>query len=132
MTAKLHFFAFIAGILKPFLVFKLATQFYHSCMMNSPKFQSIWFCWCTKEKKVDEAKTVSKAMKEDWLKNENNQMEFLIDIRAKAKDDFSKAKVDIEKKQIPWRVQVICCQSAAETSGTCSNSICFSEKFLFN
>ena len=48
-------------------------------------------------------------MKEDWLKNENNQMEFLIDMRAKAKDDFSKAKVDIEKKQIPWRVQVICC-----------------------
>ena len=39
-------------------------------------------------------------MKEDWLKNKNNQMEeFLIDIRAAAKDDLSKAKVAIEKKQ---------------------------------
>ena len=31
-------------------------------------------------------------MKEDWLKNENNQMEFLIDMRAKAKDDFPKPR----------------------------------------
>ena len=39
-------------------------------------------------------------MKEDWLKNKNNQMEeFLIDIKAAAKDDLSKAKVAIEKKR---------------------------------
>ena len=39
-------------------------------------------------------------MKEDWLKNKNNQMEeFLIDIRAAAKDDLSKAKVAAEKKR---------------------------------
>ena len=31
-------------------------------------------------------------MKEDWLKNKNNQMEeFLIDIGATAKDNLSKA-----------------------------------------
>ena len=38
-------------------------------------------------------------MKEDWLKNKNKQMEFLIDIGAVAKDDLSKAKVPTEKKQ---------------------------------
>ena len=38
-------------------------------------------------------------MKEDWLKNKNNQKEeFLIDIEAAAKDDLSKAKVSTEKK----------------------------------
>ena len=53
-----------------------------------------------KKEKIDEAKAVSKAMKEDWLKNKNNQMEeFLIDIRAAAKDDLSKAKVATEKKR---------------------------------
>ena len=53
-----------------------------------------------KKEKIDEAKAVSKAMKEDWLKNKNNQMEeFLIDIRAAAKDDLSKAKVAAEKKR---------------------------------
>ena len=54
---------------------------------------------CKKEKN-DEAKTVSKAMKENWLKKKNNQMEeFLIDIGAAAKDDLSKAKVATEKKR---------------------------------
>ena len=39
-----------------------------------------------KKEKVDEAKTVSKAMEEDWLKNKNNQMEeFLIDMGAAAR-----------------------------------------------
>ena len=53
-----------------------------------------------KKEKIDEAKAVSKAMKEDWLKNKNKQMEeFLIDIGAVAKDDLSKAKVPTEKKQ---------------------------------
>ena len=48
-----------------------------------------------KKENIDEAK----AMKEDWLKNKNNQMEeFLIDIGAAAKDDLSKAKVATEKK----------------------------------
>ena len=38
-------------------------------------------------------------MKEDWLKNKNNQMEeFLIDIGGEAKDDSSKTKVAIEMK----------------------------------
>ena len=39
-------------------------------------------------------------MKEEWLKNKNNQMEeFLTDIGAAAKKDLSKAKVATEKKQ---------------------------------
>ena len=45
-----------------------------------------------KKEIIDEAKAVWKAMKEDWLKNKNNQMEeFLIDIGATAKDNLSKA-----------------------------------------
>ena len=43
---------------------------------------------------------MSKAVKEDCLKNKNNQMEeFLIDIGAAAKGDLSKAKVANKKKQ---------------------------------
>ena len=39
-------------------------------------------------------------MKEDWLKNKNNQMEeFLIDIGAAAKGDLPKAKVANKKKR---------------------------------
>ena len=42
MTATRNFFAFIAGILKPFLVyFKLTTQCYHSCMMSCLKSRSV-------------------------------------------------------------------------------------------
>ena len=52
------------------------------------------------KEKIDEAKTRSKAMKEDRLKNKSNQMkEFLIDIRAATKDDLSKVKVATEKKR---------------------------------
>ena len=52
------------------------------------------------KKEKTEAKAVSKAMKEDQLKNKNKQMEeFLIDIGAAAKNDLSKAKVPTEKKQ---------------------------------
>ena len=40
-----------------------------------------------KKEKINEAKTVAKTMKEDWLNNKNNQMqEFLIDIGAATKD----------------------------------------------
>ena len=53
-----------------------------------------------KKEKTDEANTVSKAMKENWLKNKNNQMEeFLIDIGAAAKGDLPKAKVANKKKR---------------------------------
>ena len=53
-----------------------------------------------KKEKIDQAKTVSKAMKKYWLKNKNNQMkEFLTDTGAAAKDDLSKVKVATEKKQ---------------------------------
>ena len=45
-----------------------------------------------KKEKIDEAKAVWKAMKEDWLKSKNNQMEeFLIDIGATAKGNLFKA-----------------------------------------
>ena len=51
-----------------------------------------------KKEKVDEAKTVSKAMEEDWLKNKNNQMEeFLIDIGAAAKMIYPKPKWPLKR-----------------------------------
>ena len=86
-----------------------------------------------KKEKVDEAKTVSKAMEEDWLKNKNNQMEeFLIDIGAAARWFIQSQSGHWKEMEIPWRVQIVSCQSAAETSRTSSNSICFSEKFIFS
>ena len=101
MTAKLHFFAFIATILKPFLVLfqtdnPMLPFMYDELSNVSKRLIALMY----KKEKTDEAKAVSKAMKEDWLKNKNKQMEeFLIDIGAVAKDDLSKAKVPTEKKQ---------------------------------
>ena len=99
MTAKLHFFAFIATILKPFLVLfqtdnPMLPFMYNELYNVSKRLIALMY----KKEKIDETKTVSKAMKEDWLKNKNNQKEeFLIDIEAAAKDDLSKAKVTTEK-----------------------------------
>ena len=101
MTAKLHFFAFIATILKPFLVLfqtdnPMLPFMYNELYNVSKRLIALMY----KKEKIDEAKAVSKAMKEDWLKNKSNQMEeFLIDIGAAAKDDLSKAKVATEKKR---------------------------------
>ena len=69
-------------------------------MTSSPKFKVFDCVDIQKRKKIDKAKTVSKAMKEYWLKNRNNQIvEFLIDIGGTAKDDLSRAKVVTGKKQ---------------------------------
>ena len=101
MKAKLHFFAFVASILKPFLVLfqtdnPVLLFMYGKLSRVSKRLIALMY----KKEKIDEAQIVSKAMKEDWLKNKNNQMEeFLIDIRTAAKDDLSKAKVAIEKKR---------------------------------
>ena len=100
MTAKLHF-AFIASILKPFLViFQTDNPMVPFLCDEFSNVSKRLIALMYKKEKIDEAKAVSKAMKEDWLKNKNNQMEeFLIDIRAAAKDDLSKAKVATEKKR---------------------------------
>ena len=89
MTAKLHFFAFIAGILKPFLVLFQTDNPMLPLMYNElSKISKHLIVLIYKKEKIDEAKTVSKAMKEDWLKNKNHQMEeFLIDIGAAVKND---------------------------------------------
>ena len=97
MTAKLHFFAFIATILKPFLVLfqtenPMLPFMYNELYHVSKRLIALMY----KKEKIDETKTVSKAMKEDWLKNKNNHIN---DIEAAAKDDLSKAKVATEKKR---------------------------------
>ena len=73
-------------------------------------------------------------MKEYWLKNRNNQIvEFLIDIGGTAEDDLSRGQSGHWKEtKILWKVQIVCCQSATESSRTSSNSVCLSEKFLFS
>ena len=99
MTAKLHFFAFIASILKPFLILfqtdnPMLPFMYDELSNVSKRLIALLY----KKEKIDEAKIVSKVMKEDCLQNKSNQMEeFLIYIGAAAKDDLSKAKVATEK-----------------------------------
>ena len=98
MTAKLHFFAFMAGILKPFLVLfqtdKPMLPFMYDELSEISKRLIVLIY---KKEKIDEEKPVSKAMKEGWLKDKNNQMEeFLIDIGAAAKDVLSNARVATE------------------------------------
>ena len=70
MTAKLHFFAFIASILKPFLVLFQTGNPMLPFMYD--KLSKVWKCLTAlmyEKEKNDEAKTLSKAMKKDWLKN---------------------------------------------------------------
>ena len=94
MTAKLHFFAFIASILKPFFVLfqtdsPMLPFMYDKLSKVSKRLNALIY----KKERIDEAKTVSKVMNEDWLKNKNNQMEeFLIDTGAATKDKDSKFK----------------------------------------
>ena len=53
-----------------------------------------------KKNKLDEAKTLTKIMKEEWLNNPDNQMEeFLIDVGAVTHQVLSSVKVSVEKKQ---------------------------------
>ena len=95
MTAKLHFFAFIAGILKPFLVLFQTDNPMLPCMCDElSKISKCLIVLMYKKEKIDEAKTVAKTMKEDWLNNKNNQIEeFLPDIGAATKDVILNAKV---------------------------------------
>ena len=99
MAAKLHFFAFIAGILKPFLVlFQTDNPMLpFMCDELSEISKPLIVLMCKKEK-IDEVKTVAKTMKGNWLNN-NQMEEFLIDIGAATKDVLSKTKVATEKKR---------------------------------
>ena len=101
ITAKLHFFAFIASILKPFLVlFQTDNPMLPFMYEELSKVSKRLIVLMYRKQKINKVKAVSKAMKEEWLKNKNNQMEeFLTDIRAAAKEDLSKTKVATEKKQ---------------------------------
>ena len=101
MTAKLHFFAFIAGILKPFLVLFQTDNPMLPCMCDElSEISKCLIVLMYKKGKIDEAKTVAKTMKEDWLNNKNNQIEeFLTDIGAATKDVILNAKVATEKKR---------------------------------
>ena len=70
MTAKLHFLAFIASILKPLLV--LLQTGNPMLPFIYDKLSKVWKCLIAlmyKKEKTDEAKTLSKAMKKDWLEN---------------------------------------------------------------
>ena len=97
MTAKLHFFAFIAGILIPFLVlFQTDNPMLPFMYDKLSEVLKRLIVLMYKKEKINGAK----AMKEDWLKNKNSQMdEFLIDIGAATKDILPNAKVVTEKKR---------------------------------
>ena len=90
MTAKLHFFAFIAGILKPYLVLfqtdnPMLPFLFDKLSETSKRLLTLVY----KKDKIDEAKTISKVLTEDWLENKDNQKgKFLIDIGAAAKDVY--------------------------------------------
>ena len=98
ITAKLNFFAFIAGILKPFLVLFQADNPMLPFMYDElSEILKRLILLIYKKEKIVEAKTVAKTVEEDWLNNKNNQKEeFLIDVGATTKDILSHAKVAAE------------------------------------
>ena len=74
MIAKLDFFAFMASILKPFLVLfqtynPMLPFMYDELSKVSKRLTALMY----KKEKIDEAKTVSKVMKKDWLKKKKKK-----------------------------------------------------------
>ena len=104
MTAKLNFFAFIAGILKPFLVsFQTDNPMLPFMYDELSEILKHLIVLIYKKEKIDEAKTVAKIMKEDWLNNKNNQKEdFLIDAGAATKDIIKCQSSYRKDTKVPW------------------------------
>ena len=99
IPAKLHFFVFIAGILKPYLVvFQTDSPLLPFMYDELFKILIRLLGLIVKKEKLDE-NNLREIMKEKWLKDtENHLEEFLIDLRAATKDVLNKAKVAVGEK----------------------------------
>ena len=104
IPAKLHFFVFLAGILKPYLVLfqtdaPMLPFMYNELSQILTRLLGLIY----RKEKLDEASTLPKIMKVDWPNKKENQLDdCLIDVGAAAKNSLTKAKVAAEKKR-PFR-----------------------------
>ena len=101
MPAKLHYFSFIAGILKPYLVVFQSDNPLLPFMFDELSlilFRLLRLVF--KKEKVDEAANLRQVMKEEFLTEQSNQLEeYLIDLGAATNDALKKINIAPEKKR---------------------------------
>ena len=101
VPAKLHFFAFLANIMSPYLV-----MFQTDAPMLPFMFDELsciiyrLLRLVYRQKKIDAKKYPRELMNEKFLKNDDNKMdEMQVDIGAAAKNSFDKVCLSAEKKR---------------------------------
>lgn len=101
IPAKFHFFSFVAGILKPYLVVfqsdnPLVPFMFDELSQILYRLLGLVF----KKSKIDRTIKLRRLMKEEFLTNPSNQLEeYLIDIGAAAKDVIGKLNIATEKSE---------------------------------
>ena len=101
VPTKLHFFAFLANIMSPYLI-----MFQTDAPMLPFMFDELSYIiyrllrLVYKQSKVDERKNLRELMNEQFLNNEDNKMdEMQVDIGAAAKTSLHKVSLSAEKKR---------------------------------
>ena len=101
VPCKLQFFAFVAGILKPFLqIFQTDRPMLPFMLKELERVFDQLIRLVMKRDAIKEADTIIRKLKEKWLKDMNNQLEEdLVDLGAATKDLLAKTQVSAEKKR---------------------------------
>ena len=101
IPARFHFFCFIAGILKPFLVIFQSDNPLLSFMfdeLSQALYRLVRLIY--KKKKINETINLRNVMKKEFLTNPNNQLEeYLIDLGAATKEALGKLQIASERKR---------------------------------
>ena len=101
IPARFHFFRFIAGILKPFLVIFQSDNPLLSFMfdeLSQALYRLVRLIY--KKKKINETINLRNVMKKEFLTNPNNQLEeYLIDLGAATKEALGKLQIASERKR---------------------------------
>ena len=101
IQAKLHFFSFVAGILKSYLVtFQTDNPMVPFMFDVLENILNRLLVLIFKKEKIDGAKTIIKKVKVNWFNGEENQLEDdLVDLGAATNDILKKTQVAVEKKR---------------------------------
>ena len=100
VPCKLHFFAFIASMFKPFLqIFQTNRPTLPFLLHELESLTNQLVCLVMRRDAIKEADTILKKLKEKWVKDVNNQLEEdLVDLGAATKD-LTKTQISALKKQ---------------------------------
>ena len=101
VPAKLQFFAFVASIFQPYLViFQTNSPVIAFMFSELEKIFKQLIRLVFRKDAIDQASTISKKLKKDWLTNKNNCLEDgLVDVGSATRYLLQQAKVSAEKKR---------------------------------